>query len=104
MSRPDLPGMLTSSRIAAGVRLRATSSNAAPSAKQITSYPPVDRITKSVSRMAGSSSTTKISPREPSLSVMCHRPELKHDTHLSHCAWRGIGLTVFVRDKDLTYK
>src|SRR4051812_40897438 len=62
--------MCTSSRMQDGVLLRATARSAAPSAKQITSYPPADKTIERVSRTAGSSSTTKISPREVVCSAM----------------------------------
>src|SRR5215831_17777886 len=106
MSRPDLPGMWTSSRMHAGVRFLATANSAAPSAKQITSYPAADNTIDRVSRTAGSSSTTKISPREAGFSTMCHRPSNRIMTRTCRTIYvrRGIDPTIFVRAAALTHK
>src|SRR3954469_20150780 len=86
MSRPDFPGMCTSSKMQDGVLLRATARSAAPSAKQITSYPPADKTIERVSRTAGSSSTTKISPREVVCSAMgdCSCKERRNNESASY--------------------
>src|ERR1700731_46364 len=68
--------------MADGALLRATAKRAAPSAKQITSYPPADKTIERVSRTAGSSSTTKISPRGAHFSPMCPSSiAVKNDAH-----------------------
>ena len=58
---PERPGMLTSSRMQAGVRARAAARNDWPSAKQVTRQPSGANTADSVSRIVSSSSTTKIS-------------------------------------------
>jgi hypothetical protein len=60
---PDLPAILTSSKMQIGHCALATDNSAGPSAKQIILYPAPVNTTDIVSRTAPSSSTTKISPR-----------------------------------------
>src|ERR1700694_5349212 len=76
--------MCTSSRMQEGVLLRATANSAAPSAKQITWWPPADRTIERVSRTAGSSSTTNISPLEKAFSVILSSIDGETDAHSSN--------------------
>src|SRR5258708_31562844 len=67
----------------AGTTARAFASSEAPSAKQVAEYPACEKIIDSILRIAGSSSTMKISPLEGAASAIlqtilrgCPLPEI----------------------------
>src|SRR5260370_33885742 len=70
MSSPDRPGILTSRMMQAGPTVRAFASSEAPSAKQVVEYPACENTIDSILRIAGSSSTMKISPLEGAASAI----------------------------------